>query len=170
MKTISELNKTMWYRTLKVLYIFFVILCLVLTIQSSIAIYNLIKTNRDTFMAESKIRFERMAFIEVMKNKGSSTKQITDAFREKYDKDDGLLTLHRDEFKSIYGLEEYNKFENNTEKQEEFKSEFPSTMNWLFLFIPVLIIMSWLTIQLPKWIFYYIVLGSVKSNINCHEK
>lgn len=33
---------------------------------------------------------------------------------------------------------------------------------WLFLIIPISFPLAWLVSQIPKWIFYYIVLGSIK--------
>lgn len=163
MKTISELKDKSWYRALKVIYIGFAILCYGLAVAGSVFLFISIKEHKEMFVDELRVADERIEFIQEMKSKGYETKQITDAFREKYDRYDGILTLKKEEFKAIYGEEQYSKFNNDDSNEEEpLRPEFPAKMGWLLLFVPLIIGLAWLITQLPKWIFYYIAVGKIK--------
>lgn len=161
MKTISELNDKSWYRALKVIYIGFAILCYGIAAAGSVFLFISIKEHKEMYAEELRVDAERMAFIQEMQSKGYETKQITDAFREKYDRYDGILSLKGEEFKAIYGEEQYNKF-NSDREEEPSRPEFPAQMGWLLLFVPLIAAVAWLITQLPKWIFYYIAVGKIK--------
>ncbi len=162
MKTITELNGKSWYRALKVVYIGFAILCYGIAAAGSVFLFISIKEHKEMYREELRVDAERMAFIQEMQSNGYDTKQIADAFREKYHYG-RLFTLKREEYKAIYGQEQYEKLNGNSEdEQEPLRLEFPAKMGWLLLFVPLFAGLAWLMTQLPKWIFYYIAVGKIK--------
>lgn len=160
MKTISELNSKWWYRAIKVIYIAFVIACYAIALGSIAGAYMTIKENKEEYSNTLRENTEKLELVEELKGKGSTTIQIHDALESKYNPYYGNLQLTREAFKAIYGEEAYNKID--VGEEHPLKPETPGTMRWLLLIIPGSIFIAWLISQLIKWIFYYIVLGSIK--------
>lgn len=159
MKTIAELNSKWWYRAIKVIYIAFVILCYATALGSIAGAYSTIKENKEEYANTLSENTEKIKLIEELKSNGSTTIQINDAIKRKYNQY-GMVQLTREQYKAIYGEEEYKKIDDG--KEHSLKPETPGTMKWLLLIIPGSILIAWFIPQLIKWIFYFIVLGTIK--------
>ncbi len=163
MKTLTELNGKWWYRAIKVIYIMFVALAYIIAVAGTIGAYITIKENKERYVNTVNENAERMALIEELQSRGSTAIQISGVLKEKYHKYE-FLKLTREELRAIYGEEQYQKL--GEDKEGPLRPETPGTMKWLFLIIPGSIFIAWLISQLIKWIFYYIVLGTIKPSKN----
>ncbi len=161
MKTTTELNKKWWYRTIKVVYIIFTTFAYLLALGGIVGAFITIKENKEDYSNKIAINAERTVFIEELMAQGSTTAQVTSAIKNKYQRG-GILRLTQDEMRIIYGENSIQKFEESIDNQ--LKPNTPSTYNWLFLIIPLSILLAWLLTSLIKWIFFYIILGTIKPS------
>lgn len=160
--TISELNNKPWYRALKVFNITFVIICYILAIGANFTIYYTIKDQNQyieetTYHSPDSSYFnnEKIPLIQELKDKGYTTKQISDALKAKYGTT-GFLTLTPKEYEAIYG--ELPSADSHPVKE----TTKPTSMNWLILIVPASLLLAWLISEIPKRIFYYIALGKIR--------
>jgi len=150
-KTISELNSKEWYRALKVLYVFFVVFCFILAITLSYISGSTFYEDKQNYLSEQSDNQKLIDEIKNLKTQGYTPKEITDKVIKP-------MTGY-----SPYVLNEINNEESNKldfALYDKFHHK-PSSMNWLFLIIPLIFFLVWLFYSLPKWIFYYIYLGRV---------
>lgn len=158
--TVAQLNTKRWYRGLKVLYLVFVLFCYGLAVTSSIAasldFYGDNKDYRQYIQNQSETNQqaeeppEEVKEIRELKAEGYTTQQIADRYKV-----GGLVRLSRAGFRELYGIDSYNSFPSSPR-------EAPPSMLWLFLIIPSSLFLAWLISQLPKWIFYYVMIGTMR--------
>ena len=164
MSTIKELNNKAWYRGLKVIYFVFVIFCYGLAIAiGTAASYDLYderqsyvqyqENNRSLEEArklenKNNVENQKLEEIQRLKDAGYTTEKISENFRV-----DGMIKLTRAEYELIYG--EQLKVPSQQPNQ-------PSSLLWIFLYVPGSLVLAWFISQLPKWTFYYIKLGTIR--------
>lgn len=172
MKTIADLNANWWYRGMKVVYLVFVLCCIGFAVSSVVMLFVLVRENSQSYTKELASYQdqlngspERVAFIQDLKDKGYTTKEITQEVSVKYHGGTkyGMPVLTRIEYEAIYGQEVAD---SSGMGLQEPKPEFPSSMKWFFLSIPASILICWFVIEAPRRVFYYVVLGSIRPKKN----
>lgn len=136
MKTISELNEKWWYRALKVAYLFFTISCYLIAILSIGGYIYAIYENQQWYA-------DRLEGYEYQK---SLYTQTPDDSIEIKDENTGSFRT----FKLAHS--------------EPIKPSKPNTILWivgLIVIIPLSLFCAWILTKIPRWIFYYVVLGSI---------
>ena len=184
MKTISELNDKMWYRALKVIYLFFVGVCY-LVATASIAGYTYwIYDEHQNY--QTKNEHYQTGFKEEEYNKLESENEkaivkygfVKDMNKEqieialnKYRSDPNILLATSTHPESIIingvprqvSLIDKMQALNNPPFPEMPVN--PHTLLYslgMLLFIPWSYFWAWLATMLPRWIVYYVVLGSIR--------
>lgn len=153
MLTISELNSTVWFRVLKVIYLFFGIFCLLSACAVSYAMGSNFYENQDAYLTEQANNQKLIAEIKDLKSHGYDSKQISDKVIKP------MTGYSPYVLNEIYDGQDSPKLDFVSYDRNHQK---PPTLYWLFLIVPVVFIFAWLIFSLPKWIFYYIYFGAIK--------
>jgi len=185
MKTISELNEKMWYRALKVVYIFFAGLCyLIATGYLGAGIYWIYENHQDYLVKQERYQssFKEEEYNELKSEnekaivmhgifQNKNKEQIEEALL-KYRSDpesiqatstNSASVVINDVPRKISDLDTYKVIGKNASFQEVPSD--PKTFLWslgMLIFIPICYFLAWLVTKIPRLIFYYVVLGSIK--------
>jgi hypothetical protein len=159
-KTLAYLNTKAWYRGIKVIYIFFVLVCYSVAVYLSIAHTVYIFNAQDEYRQEQISKNERLQKIQELKDLGQTTKQITNNLPSEFRRY-GTLQLTREEYRRIYGEDSISKLD-AVSPFRETKTEEAENYLWLLFYLPLYFITSFILSEIPKRIFYYVYFGKVK--------
>lgn len=159
MKKLTDLNNRAWYRALKVVYIFFTVVCFLMAtgiiIGQTIVMFN----DQEQYVETQKNITQRLGEIQKMQDLGYTTTQILDNLKGENNNMRKLIgrlyTLSEEEYVKIYG-------DKTDPLVKQTKSNKPLSVYLLIVFIPFVILITLLISQIPKWIFYYVYFGKVK--------
>ena len=152
-KTISYLNSKPWYRSLKVIYFCLILICfglaIVVNIWTGYYFYNI----RQEYFREQVNINSQIQEVRNLKAAGNNLSQIVDKIIKPRTGYSPYV------LKEIYGESDLSKLDFKLYDQNHKK---PISISWLILIIPAVFAIAWLIPQIPKWIFYYIYLGTIK--------
>lgn len=158
-KTLTYLNTKAWYRALKVIYIFFVLICYLIAVGGTVVHTIYILDSQKEYKNEQIAVDKRLQKIQELKDAGQTPTQITDTVYGEFKKY-GPIRLTRAEYLKLYGEQEALRLDAISPPKTE--SEKPESYIWLILYIPLYFLAALILSEIPRRIFYYVYLGTVR--------